>query len=90
MISIQVNCMTQLDRYELINEPWIGNYLADPMLLFPGIAGSKNLQPLYEKIARAIRSVDNKTLIFYQPVTWGGRITLLLSSKWRLVIFSSN
>jgi hypothetical protein len=36
------------------------------------MAGAKNLQPLYEKIAKAIRSVDNSTLIFYEPVTWGG------------------
>ncbi len=36
------------------------------------MAGSKNLQPFYEKIAKAIRTVDNDTLIFYEPVTWGG------------------
>jgi len=40
----------------------------------PGIAGSKNLAPLYEQIAPAIRSVDNDTLIFFEPVTWGGKI----------------
>jgi endoglycosylceramidase len=69
--------MNRFDRYELINEPWVGNYLANPMLLLPGVAGYKNLQPFYDKIAGAIRSIDNKTPIFYQPVTWGGRITLL-------------
>jgi hypothetical protein len=62
--------------YELINEPWAGNYLADPTLILPGVAGAKNLQPLYEKIAKAIRSVDNNTLIFYEPVTWSGRSNL--------------
>jgi endoglycosylceramidase len=40
------------------------------------MAGAKNLQPLYEKIAKAIRSVDNNTLIFYEPVTWGGTSNL--------------
>jgi endoglycosylceramidase len=58
--------------YEFINEPWAGNYIADPFLLLPGVAGSKNLQPLYDKLSKMIRSVDNKTLIFYEPVTWGG------------------
>ncbi len=59
-------------RYELINEPWAGNYFDHPSLLLPGVAGATNLQPFYEKIAKAIRSVDNDTLIFYEPVTWGG------------------
>ncbi len=59
-------------RYEIINEPWAGNYFTNPTLLLPGVAGATNLQPFYEKIARAIRSVDNDTLIFYEPVTWGG------------------
>ncbi|CAF4535159.1 unnamed protein product, partial [Rotaria magnacalcarata] len=58
-------------RYELINEPWAGNYIADPLLLLPGIAGATNLQPFYDKLAKAIRSVDEDTLIFYEPVTWG-------------------
>jgi endoglycosylceramidase len=40
------------------------------------MAGAKNLQPFYEKIAKAIRSVDNNTLIFYEPVTWGGTSNL--------------
>ncbi|CAF1172342.1 unnamed protein product [Adineta steineri] len=60
--------------YEIINEPWAGNYFANPTLFLPGIAGEKNLQPLYEKVAKAIRSVDNDTLIFYEPVTWGVRL----------------
>jgi endoglycosylceramidase len=50
----------------------------------PGIAGAKNLQPLYEKIAKAIRSVDNNTLIFYEPVTWGGMYELITKE---MVIF---
>jgi len=60
--------------YELINEPWAGNYIANPALVLPGIAGLLNLQPLYDKLAKAIRSVDNKTLIFYEPVVWGVRL----------------
>ncbi|CAF1048924.1 unnamed protein product [Rotaria sordida] len=64
----------RLVAYEIINEPWAENYLKNPFLLLPGIAGTTNLQPFYEKIAKAIRSVDDDTLIFYEPVTWGVRL----------------
>ena len=57
--------------YELINEPWAGDIYSDPMLLLPGIAGSRNLQPLYDALNDAIRRVDAETLLFYEPVTWG-------------------
>ncbi|CAF0797035.1 unnamed protein product [Didymodactylos carnosus] len=60
--------------YELINEPWAGNWFKNPALLLPGIAGAINLQPLYDRLSKAIRSVDNDTLIFYEPVTWGVRL----------------
>ncbi|CAF1323867.1 unnamed protein product [Rotaria sordida] len=61
--------------YELINEPWIGNYFVKPTLLFPGISGSKNLLPFYDKLAKAIRTVDIKTLIFYEPITYSERLS---------------
>ncbi len=61
-----------MNRYELINEPWVGNFFVNPALFLPGIAGLKNLQIFYDKLANAIRSVDKKTLIFYEPVTYGG------------------
>ncbi len=51
-----------LFSYEIINAPWTGNYLVNPTLLLPGIAGVIYLQPFYEKIAKAIRSVGNELL----------------------------
>ena len=57
--------------YELINEPWCGDIYARPELMTPGAAGSLNLQPAYASVAAAIRAVDDETLIFYEPVTWG-------------------
>jgi len=56
--------------YELINEPFAGNFYEDPSLLLPGVAGSKNLAPLYDKANDAIRAVDPEALVFYEPVTW--------------------
>lgn len=57
--------------YELLNEPWAGNVYANPLLLLPGIAGSKNLLKLYDRTYETIRKYDKNTLIFYEPVTWG-------------------
>jgi endoglycosylceramidase len=57
--------------YEIVNEPWAGNIYDRPTLLLPGEAGAMNLQPLYDTISAAIRSVDNDHIVFYEPVTWG-------------------
>ncbi len=57
--------------YEIINEPFVGNFYKNPLLLLPGISGNKNLMPFYNKISNSIRQVDNNTLIFYEPITWG-------------------
>ena len=54
--------------YEIINEPWLGDIYSDPMLLLKqGLADSKNLMPLYEKVSAAIRKVDDQHMIFYEP-----------------------
>eukprot|EP01065_Artemidia_motanka_P047746 TRINITY_DN7550_c0_g1_i1.p2 TRINITY_DN7550_c0_g1~~TRINITY_DN7550_c0_g1_i1.p2 ORF type:complete len:502 (+),score=221.05 TRINITY_DN7550_c0_g1_i1:72-1577(+) len=57
--------------YELINEPWAGDIWHNPLLLLPGMAGKHNLAPAYEKVASAIREVDDETIIMFEPVTWG-------------------
>ncbi len=57
--------------YELINEPFAGDIYEAFSVALPGLAGSRNLAPLYEKAAAKIREIDTETLIFYEPVTWG-------------------
>ena len=57
--------------YELINEPFAGNFYADPRRLLPGVAGNENLQPTYDLLASGIRRHDPNHLIFFEPVTWG-------------------
>jgi endoglycosylceramidase len=37
----------------------------------PGIAGRRNLQPLYQHLHESIREVDDHTVIMFEPVTWG-------------------
>jgi len=57
--------------YELINEPFIGNFYKNPFLFLPGIAGKINLMPFYDKLNNKIRQTDDKHIIFYEPITWG-------------------
>eukprot|EP00750_Incisomonas_marina_P017671 INCI2329.2.p1 GENE.INCI2329.2~~INCI2329.2.p1 ORF type:complete len:340 (-),score=46.71 INCI2329.2:781-1800(-) len=57
--------------YDIINEPWAGDFYEDPLIMVPGEAGKRNLQPMYDYIAKAIRPVDEEHIIFYEPVTWG-------------------
>jgi len=59
-----------MNMWQLINEPWAGDIYSKNSLLLPGVAGRNNLQPFYDHLNAAIRSVDNTTLIFYEPVTW--------------------
>eukprot|EP00475_Leptophrys_vorax_P035095 TRINITY_DN5745_c0_g1_i1.p1 TRINITY_DN5745_c0_g1~~TRINITY_DN5745_c0_g1_i1.p1 ORF type:complete len:531 (-),score=105.03 TRINITY_DN5745_c0_g1_i1:143-1735(-) len=56
--------------YNLINEPFAGDIWQNPALLVPGVADTFNLQPLYNVVARAIREVDEDTLILFEGVTW--------------------
>lgn len=56
--------------YELLNEPWAGDVLADPLLLVPGVADLQNLQPFYMRLAAAIRSVSPAGIVFVEGVTW--------------------
>jgi len=68
MQQILMSCVMHM--WQLINEPWAGDTYARPSLLMPGEAGRDNLGPLYRHLNTAIRSVDENTLIFYEPVTW--------------------
>jgi endoglycosylceramidase len=54
--------------YELLNEPWPGNIFQDfGLLAQPGKSDVQNLAPMYEKLAAAIRSVDDDKIIFFEP-----------------------
>jgi len=58
-----------------MNEPWAGDIYANLSLLLPGVAGRVNLSPFYDHLNTAIRSIDQDTLIFYEPVTWSVFLT---------------
>lgn len=56
--------------YELINEPWAGDIYANPLLMVPKMADRMNLAPAYEVLSKAIRAIDERHCIFFEPVTW--------------------
>lgn len=56
---------------ELINEPFAGNFFANPMLAIPKVADSTNLQPAYDRVAGHIRAKSPNQIIFFAGVTWG-------------------
>jgi endoglycosylceramidase len=56
--------------YQIINEPWAGDAVADPLLLIPGVADNVNLQPFYDIIGPVIRAADPNRTIFFDSVTW--------------------
>ncbi|KAJ3444958.1 hypothetical protein M0812_10820 [Anaeramoeba flamelloides] len=55
--------------YEIINEPWAGDYFADPTILIPTEADKRNLMPMYKNIYADIRSIDQDHIIFYEQST---------------------
>ncbi|KAF9175811.1 hypothetical protein BGX21_003935 [Mortierella sp. AD011] len=56
--------------YDLMNEPWVGDHMADPTLLVPGKADGVNMEPLWNKGNAAIRAVDNTTIVFFEGSTF--------------------
>ena len=61
--------------YELLNEPWAGDALANPALLVPGVADSVELQPFYGSLTKAIRQAEAAAgmaskIVSMEPVTW--------------------
>eukprot|EP00927_Polykrikos_kofoidii_P076453 TRINITY_DN7354_c1_g1_i1.p1 TRINITY_DN7354_c1_g1~~TRINITY_DN7354_c1_g1_i1.p1 ORF type:complete len:546 (+),score=79.62 TRINITY_DN7354_c1_g1_i1:48-1640(+) len=55
---------------ELINEPFVGNPYANPLLLIPTFADRWRLQPAYDAVSLAIRKVRPDALIFFPGITW--------------------
>ncbi|KAJ3326920.1 hypothetical protein HDU76_012527 [Blyttiomyces sp. JEL0837] len=81
--------------YELINEPWVGDYVAIlgsinvGDLLSKGTAAlytafqqltGKNLVPFYEKVIAAIRAVDKETLILFESDTFDNKLPIPFSA----------
>ncbi len=44
--------------YELINEPFIGNFWKNPLLVIPSVAERFKFQNFYDKLSQTIRLSD--------------------------------
>ncbi|KYK59924.1 cellulase [Drechmeria coniospora] len=55
--------------YNLLNEPWVGDTWADPTLLIPGVADGKNMEGLWNRVTKQIRTVDDDTLVWFEGAT---------------------
>ena len=62
--------MSEILGYELLNEPWTGDFFEDLSILLPGNAGHDLLEPFFNSAHEAVRQVDTETLIFWEPVTY--------------------
>ena len=70
-VTINFKDYSSVLGYNLMNEPWVGDYFDRKRLLLPGIAGTQNLQPAYDVINERIRQHDREGIIFYEPVSYG-------------------
>jgi hypothetical protein len=55
---------------ELMNEPFAGAVLLDPLLMLPEQADLHNLQPFYDIVSPYVRNTDPDRLVFFESVTW--------------------
>ena len=60
----------QVIGYELINEPWAGDHISNPLRMIPGYADKHNLGPMYDNLNKYIRTADDQKIVFFEPVTW--------------------
>ncbi|KAJ3139399.1 hypothetical protein HK100_011674 [Physocladia obscura] len=60
---------TNILGYDMINEPFFGDVNADPSIASASLANQNNLQPFYDFVSAAIRSVDSNAIIHFESVT---------------------
>jgi hypothetical protein len=56
--------------FELLNEPFAGNFYKDPTLMYPGRADRVRLQPFYDRVAPLLRAGDPDRLVMFESCTW--------------------
>jgi len=53
--------------YELINEPFAGDWYTHPEYIIPQKADVINLMPMYQNLHTVIRELDDEHIIFFEP-----------------------
>lgn len=62
--------------YDLLNEPWPGNFYANPSLLLPGHLDRYYLQPMYTRLADTMRNRTLNATMLFEPVQFGDVMSL--------------
>lgn len=70
IISSYFSKYSNVIGYEIMNEPWPGNVYKNPLILDPYYENHHQLVRFYKKIVDTIRKNDNRTTIYFEPVTW--------------------
>ncbi|KAK6335046.1 hypothetical protein TWF718_010488 [Orbilia javanica] len=70
VLAKEYGSYTGVMGYDLMNEPWVGDHHANPLLLIPGVGDRENMEPLWNKGNDAIRQVDNTTIVMFEGSTW--------------------
>jgi len=60
--------------YELLNEPWVGDHVGNPLLLLKGGRAEEEVAKYMQRMHDVVRSVDPDTLIMYAPAEVNNRI----------------
>jgi endoglycosylceramidase len=68
---------TNILAFELLNEPFAGNFYKEPELLYPGRADLLRLQPFYDLVAPLLREGDPTRLIMFESCTWSDEFGLV-------------
>ncbi|PRP75110.1 hypothetical protein PROFUN_03946 [Planoprotostelium fungivorum] len=66
VVSAYFNGTEGVLGYELINEPFMGDYIYNPSVLYPEYTDVNFLMPMYEKIHQKIRMNDDTKIIFFE------------------------
>mmetsp|Transcript_7550 Transcript_7550/g.6847 ORF Transcript_7550/g.6847 Transcript_7550/m.6847 type:complete len:265 (-) Transcript_7550:239-1033(-) len=55
--------------YEIVNEPFSADFYVDPSsIVDPSKDDHKYLEPFYERVHNKVRTVDNDTILFFEPI----------------------
>lgn len=57
--------------FELINEPFAGDFYRDPLLMYPGVADKKNLQPFYGMLSSRWKGQEDFRLCLARDLWFG-------------------
>jgi len=56
--------------FDPLNEPYVGNWIRDPRLLYPGRFDRTRLAPMYERTFEKYQKNDEDSIMWFEPATF--------------------